>query len=99
MLLWTFAAYGSIVNATHAHGYRDTAPQMAPALTGLAVEREQSYIWLTADRRSAEAPLAASRIATDKAVTEARAALNSVLAQFSPLAAVQLNAFYGQLGG
>jgi len=98
MLLWTFAAYGSIVNATHAHSYRDITPQVAPALTELAVEREQSYVWLTADRRSAEAPLAASRIATDKAVTAARAALNSVLAQFTPLAAVQLNAFYGQLG-
>jgi signal transduction histidine kinase len=98
MLLWTFAAYASIVNASHAHGYRDTAPQVAPALTGLAVEREQSYVWLTADRRSAEAPLAASRIATDKAVTVARAALNSVLGQFTPLAAVQLNAFYDQLG-
>jgi signal transduction histidine kinase len=98
MLLWTFAAYGSIVNATHAHGYRDIAPQVASALTGLAVEREQSYVWLTADRRSAEAPLAASRIATDNAVTAARAALNSVLAQFTPLAAVQLSAFYGQLG-
>jgi hypothetical protein len=34
MPLWTFAAYGSIVNATHAHSYRDITPQVAPALTG-----------------------------------------------------------------
>jgi signal transduction histidine kinase len=97
VLLWTFAAYASIANAAHAHGYRNVAPQVASALTGLAVEREQSYIWLTADRRSAEAPLAASRVQTDKAVTEARAALNSVLAQYTQLAAVQLNVFYDQL--
>jgi len=98
VLLWTFAAYASFVNASHAHGYRDIAPQVAPALTGLAVEREQSYVWLIADRRPAEAPLVASRIQADRAVTEARAALNSVSAQFTPLAAVQLRVFYGQLG-
>jgi len=98
VLLWAFAAYASIANASHAHGYRDIAPQVASALTGLAVEREQSYVWLIADRRPAEEPLAASRIQTDKAVTVARAALNSVLAQFTPLGAVQLKVFYDQLG-
>jgi signal transduction histidine kinase len=97
-LLWAFAAYTSIANATHAHSYQSIAPQVQPALTALAREREESYIWLATGRRSAEAPLTAARAQTDSAATAARNALNTALAQFTPLAAAQLDAFYRQLG-
>jgi signal transduction histidine kinase len=98
VLLWAFAAVTSITNATHAHNYQAIAPRVQPVLAALAQEREESYIWLATAGRGAQGPLKSSRAQTSEAAAAARSALDSVLAQFTPLAATQLRAFLGQLG-
>src|SRR5579859_6119629 len=98
VLLWAFAAVTSITNATHAHGYQAIAPRVQPVLAALAQEREESYIWLATAGRSPRVRLESSRAQTTGAAAAARSALDSVLAQYTPLAAVQLSSFLGQLG-
>jgi signal transduction histidine kinase len=97
-LLWAFAAYTSIANATHAHSYQSIAPRVQPVLTALVQEQSDSYIWLATGRRSPPSSLAAVRATTDSTAAAARNALDTALAQFTPRASAQLDAFYQQLG-
>src|SRR5258708_34666194 len=92
VLLWAFAADTSITNAEHAHSYQSITPRVQPVLTSLAQEQEEAYIWLATGRRAPHQPVAAAQAQTDATAATARSALESALSQFTPLAAVQLDA-------
>jgi signal transduction histidine kinase len=96
--LWVFAATTSINNATHEHSYRTIAPRVQPLLIGLSQERGQSYLWLITGRRSPKAPVDGTRVQTDKAVSGARMALDSIRGELTSQASTQLDGFFGQLG-
>jgi signal transduction histidine kinase len=99
--LWAFAASVTVPSAISDHNYNDGAraitTSVVPLTFGLQAEREQTYLWLTSDRKSSEASVLAMRKVADQAIPEARSALEPELGSFSPDARSAYNALFAQL--
>ena len=66
--------------------------------TGLPVEREETYLWLTSGRKSSKAALLATRALVDKAIPADENALRSLEGLLSAGTRSELNAYFASLG-
>jgi signal transduction histidine kinase len=98
--LWAFAASITVRTAVSDHTYNASVTALTTAIEPLTIElpaeREASYLWLISGRRSAEAPVLATRKLVDGAIPTARSALQS--GSLFAGSRSSINALFAQLG-
>jgi signal transduction histidine kinase len=100
--LWAFAASSSVRSAIGDHEYNVSVAALDKSAgglsTGLPTEREETYLWLTSDRKSSKAALLATRALVDKAIPADENAMRSFEGLLSAGTQSELNAFFASLG-
>jgi signal transduction histidine kinase len=100
--LWAFTTTITVNSAINNHNFGDTTraitSKVAVLSLGLNDERAQTYLWLVADRKTAENSLATARNMVNESLSSARSSLNAGGLPVSATAESAFRAWFSDLG-